>query len=146
MTCSYFIGREEVVSTLIIITILRSQKKHLVSLLSKALPCLSLLGLKKTIIVKIVSFQKLQGDRRPEVFFVQKLLSVGGRGWGREDGEVIAEGTTRCWSGVSFGGWSRRSGAGLAGCWQTGAEPTLTRTSWKHGQDTIREGRWENAK
>lgn len=120
------------------------------SLLSKALPCLSLLGLKKTIIVKIVSFQKLQGDRRPEVFFVQKLLSVGGRGWGRgrglEDGEVIAEGTTRCWSGVSFGGWSRTSGAGLAGCWQTGAEPTLIRTSWKHDRDTIREGRRENAK
>lgn len=62
---------------------------------------------------------------------MQKLLSVGGRGWGRglEDGEVIAEGATRCRSGVSFGGWSRTSGAGLAGCWQTGAEPTLIRTS-----------------
>lgn len=79
---------------------------------------------------------------------MQKLLSVGGRGWGRglEDGEVIAEGATRCRSGVSFGGWSRTSGAGLAGCWQTGAEPTLIRTSWKHHEDTIREGRWESAK
>lgn len=63
--------------------------------------------------------------------------------------EVIAEGTMKCWFRVSFGGWSRTSGAGLAGCWRTEAEPTRIRTSWRQ-DDTrdglgIREGKWRSA-
>lgn len=74
---------------------------------------------------------KVTDDNYEDDFLRFLCAKTAGSGqWARGEGRGEGRGQAR--SGLSSGGWSRRSGAGPEGCWQRAEEPTRIRTSWKN--------------